>query len=176
MPSADPVWPPQVLQTVRGGQDEAGEDVDEAEQVGHIGVSSWVGWRPKTSQGAVVWAAEALGGLQAAAWWLAAPLHPPAPPVLHATQRRSGRPLPLPAPAPPTHPPHPHPETPLFPLQDLTRFVRSKAHSKRALTSIYWQLGPKDDDLRLAVKLYALTQPQKPPAVGAGAVLPWVGA
>lgn len=74
-----------VLQTVRGGQDEAGEDVDEAEQVGHIG--------------------------------------------------------------------------------DLTRFVRSKAHSKRALTSIYWQLGPKDDDLRLAVKLYALTQPQKPPAL-----------
>ncbi|KAL4422287.1 hypothetical protein ABPG75_008484 [Micractinium tetrahymenae] len=74
-----------VLQAVRGGQDETGEEVEEADQVGHIG--------------------------------------------------------------------------------DLTRFVRSKAHPKRALTSIHWQLGPREDDLRLAVKLYALTQPQKTPAL-----------
>lgn len=74
-----------VLQAVRGGRDEADEETDEAQQVGHIG--------------------------------------------------------------------------------DLTRFVRSKAHPKRALTSILWQLGPREGDLRLAVKLYALTQPQKLPTL-----------
>lgn len=58
----------------------------------------------------------------------------------------------------------PHPRLP----QDLTRFVRSKAHPKRSLASFQWRLGPRDDDPHLAVKLYALTLPQKLPAVGGG--------
>ncbi|KAL4419212.1 hypothetical protein ABPG77_000606 [Micractinium sp. CCAP 211/92] len=50
-------------------------------------------------------------------------------------------------------------------IGDLTRFVRSKAHPKRSLASFQWRLGPRDDDPHLAVKLYALTLPQKLPAL-----------
>lgn len=40
--------------------------------------------------------------------------------------------------------------------------VRSRAHRKRSVGSLRWALGP---GLDLAVKLYQLLQPQKPPGV-----------
>lgn len=47
-------------------------------------------------------------------------------------------------------------------IGDLLRFVRSKAHRKRALTSIQLSLG---GEVEVAVKLYQLLQPQKIPSV-----------